>query len=217
MHKFFVHFCIFLTFFTLFVFFIFLSILRWLWIYIFCVFCIDCAHTILYVCLLMILHFFHFLAAGSQNLLASQILFNFVFFVFGCVRSRSTCMQHFGPLAWKLSELRWIMCFIGLYIFCLCTVKIYLHVNLGASILKMERFMLNFVFCTACAAVALVTNLPAELCTSRQLKNNEKSSIENKIYESLFHYIFLVFYAQACMTRLHLRIKIPANLGRMHR
>merc|ERR1712105_393344 len=44
----------------------------------------------------------------------------FTFFLFrnGCGRSRSTCMQNFGLLAKKLSELWSFLCFYVFYVFC---------------------------------------------------------------------------------------------------
>ena len=63
--------------------------------------------------------------------------------------------------------------FVLLYFFVrkwLRAVKIYLHAKFRASSSKIERVMLNFVFCAAAPTPAQpVTNLPVELCASRQL------------------------------------------------
>ena len=65
----------------------------------------------------------------------------------------------------------------GHFVFCrhflmgwLREVKIYLHAKFRASSSKIERVMLNFVFGAVRVPVPVpVTNLPVELCASRQL------------------------------------------------
>ena len=63
--------------------------------------------------------------------------------------------------------------FVLLYFFVrkwLRAVKIYLHAKFRASSSKIERVMLNFIFCSAAPTPPQpVTNLPVELCASRQL------------------------------------------------
>ena len=50
-------------------------------------------------------------------------------------------------------------------------VKIYLHAKCLASSSKIEQVMVNFVLPPAPPPAPLVTNLPVELCASRQLIN----------------------------------------------
>ena len=66
--------------------------------------------------------------------------------------------------------------FVLIYFLYFCTlfkwlraVKIYLHAKFQASSLKIERVILNFIFCAVPVPPPHVTNLPVELCASHQL------------------------------------------------
>ena len=124
--------------FTLFVFYVF---------YVFCIFWSFAFYSILLFVLI----------DGAQVFFIFVLFVLFTFFTFflfgnGCGRSRSTCMQNFGLLARKLSEL--------------CSIQ----------------------FSAPCRCRPMpVTNLPVELCASRQL------IIDNsQVYSSVFPYYFII-------------------------
>ena len=82
-----------------------------------------------------------------------------------------------------MSDLAAILFFGGYFVFgvyffhfWLRAVKIYLHAKFWVSSSKIERVMVNFVFPHPSPAPppSPVTNLPVELCASRQLIKNDQ-------------------------------------------
>ena len=132
----------------------------------------------IFLYILCFLHFFIFLYFCTFVLLYFCTFCTFVLshLVGRCIW---TSMQNLESVALKMTEL-WVLLYLCTFLY-FCTffvrkwlraVKIYLHAKCQPSSSKIERVMLNFVFCSVpvpCRASVPVTNLPVELCPSRQL------------------------------------------------